>query len=228
MSISAPNYLPATEVTRAPLSTTLYRSRLAFLQLTLKRCLDMLGASALVVVLSPLLILISLVVYFADGSPILHRRRVVGPSGEFDAFKFRTMCRGADVILASNAALLAEYQRNFKLRRDPRVTKMGALLRRFSLDELPQLFNVLKGQMSLVGPRMITVPELRKYGDHQNLLLSVRPGLTGYWQVFRRQNVPYDERVRMDVQYLNNWSLALDLAILIRTPLKVLKMEGAV
>jgi len=208
--------------------TDLFTSpRSLHLQFLLKHCLDLLGAMVLLVVLLPVFILTGMLVYFEDGSPIIYRRRVVGVAGEFDAFKFRTMRRNADSILACNSALFAEYQRNFKLSNDPRVTKLGAFLRKFSLDELPQLFNVLQGQMSLVGPRMITAPELEKYGAHKQLLLSVKPGLTGYWQVCGRQNVSYDERVRMDVQYLQNWNLGIDLAILFRTPLKVLKMEGA-
>jgi lipopolysaccharide/colanic/teichoic acid biosynthesis glycosyltransferase len=202
------------------------RQRGFHLQLA-KRCTDVVGAVALVVVLFPAFILTGLLVYFEDGAPIIYRRRVIGPEGEFDAFKFRTMRRNADSILACNPSLLREYQRNFKLVNDARVTRIGSFLRKFSLDELPQLFNVLLGQMSLVGPRMITAPELAKYGSHKELLLSSKPGLTGYWQVFGRQTVSYEERVRMDVYYLKNWSLRMDLAILIRTPLKVLKMEGA-
>src|SRR5260370_25269540 len=117
-----------------------------------------------------------------DRLPIIYRRRVIGTTGQFDAFKFRSMRRDADSILASNPALKAEFERNFKLRNDPRVTRVGAFLRKVSLDELPQLFNVLRGEMSLVGPRMITAPELDRYGPHRQLLLTVKPGLTGYWQ----------------------------------------------
>lgn len=192
-----------------------------------KRCVDLFGAAALIAVLCPVFALIATLVYLEDGSPIFYRRRVVGQAGEFDAFKFRTMRRDADSMLACNPALLVEYQRNFKLLNDPRITRLGSFLRKFSIDELPQLFNALLGQMSLVGPRMITVPELAKYGPHKQLLLTCKPGLTGYWQVFGRQNVSYEERVRMDVYYLENWSLRMDLALLLRTPLKVLKMEGA-
>jgi lipopolysaccharide/colanic/teichoic acid biosynthesis glycosyltransferase len=192
-----------------------------------KRLMDVLGAAVLIVLLVPLFIFATALVYLEDGAPIIHRRRLVGRNGEFDAFKFRTMRRDADLILAGNPTLLAEYQRNFKLLNDPRVTRVGALLRKRSIDELPQLFNVLIGQMSLVGPRMITPPELAKYGAHKDLLLSSRPGLTGYWQVFGRQTVSYEERVRMDVYYLQNWSLAMDFVLLLRTPLRVLNMEGA-
>lgn len=193
----------------------------------LKRLLDIFGAATLIVLLLPLFIFAAVLVFIDDGTPLIHRRRVVGPTGGFDAFKFRTMRRNADFLLATNPALLAEYQRNFKLANDPRITRVGALLRRLSIDELPQLFNVLSGQMSLVGPRMITSPELDKYGPYKTLLLSSKPGLTGYWQVFGRQSVSYEERVRMDVYYLQNWSLGMDLILLLRTPLTVLNMKGA-
>jgi lipopolysaccharide/colanic/teichoic acid biosynthesis glycosyltransferase len=192
-----------------------------------KNSIDFIGATVLITLLLPLFVLIAALVYFEDGAPIIHRRRVVGQKAEFDAFKFRTMRRDADSLLVRDPVLWAEYQRNFKLANDPRVTRFGALLRKLSVDELPQLFNVLIGQMSLVGPRMITPAELEKYGPHKRLLLSCKPGLTGYWQVFARQTVSYDERVRMDVYYLQNWSLGMDLLLLLRTPLKVLNMKGA-
>ena len=175
----------------------------------------------------PVLIVIGLLIVLDDGWPVIYRRRVVGTTGEFDAFKFRTMMRHADSILAANLALKAEFERNFKLKDDPRIIRVGAFLRKLSLDELPQLFNVLRGQMSLVGPRMITAAELDKYGPHKQLLLSVKPGLTGYWQVRGRQNVSYEERVRMDLHYIGSWSLSMDIKILFETPVKALKKEGA-
>ena len=128
-----------------------------------KQIIDLIGSIVLIVLLTPVFVAISLLVYFDDRLPIIYRRRVIGITGEFDAYKFRTMRRDADALLESNSTLKAEYERNFKLTNDPRITRFGALLRRFSLDELPQLFNVLRGQMSLVGPRMITTPELKKY-----------------------------------------------------------------
>lgn len=197
------------------------------LQCIVKRCMDVLGAGVLVVALFPVLIVIGLLVLFDDGWPVIYRRRVLGTTGEFDAFKFRTMRRDADSFLATNPALKAEFERNFKLKDDPRVTRAGAFLRKLSLDELPQLFNVLRGQMSLVGPRMITAAELHKYGPYKQLLFSVKPGLTGYWQVRGRQNVSYEERVRMDLHYIGTWSLAMDIRILFETPMKTLKREGA-
>jgi lipopolysaccharide/colanic/teichoic acid biosynthesis glycosyltransferase len=121
----------------------------------------------------------------------------------------------------------AAFRDNFKLKSDPRVTKLGTILRRLSLDELPQLFNVLIGQMSLVGPRMITAAELEKYGEHQSLLLTVKPGLTGYWQVHGRQEVTYDERVRMDIEYIRSRTLRKDLRLLLLTPIRVLRGRGA-
>jgi lipopolysaccharide/colanic/teichoic acid biosynthesis glycosyltransferase len=193
----------------------------------LKRGLDVFGALALLTFLLPVLLIIAILVLLEDGRPVVYRRRVLGRQGEFDAFKFRSMRSDADLILASDPALRTEFERNFKLKHDPRVTKTGAFLRKYSLDELPQLFNVLRGQMSLVGPRMITAPELQKYGAYQNLLLSCKPGITGYWQVRGRQNVSYEERVRMDMYYIENWSLGMDLRILADTPLKVLRKEGA-
>lgn len=196
-------------------------------QLFFKRCVDVLGAAVLIFLLFPIFVLISLLVVLEDGWPIIYRRRVIGINGQFDAFKFRSMRRDADAILAADPALKAEFERNFKLKYDPRVTKIGTFLRKVSLDELPQLFNVLRGQMSLVGPRMITAPELDKYGPHRQLLLTVKPGLTGYWQVRGRQSVSYEERVQMDVYYIRNWNVGMDIKILAWTPLKVLKREGA-
>lgn len=197
------------------------------LQRLMKVCLDFAGAAALLVFLGPLLLVVGLVVFFDDGWPILYRRRVLGRKGEFDAYKFRTMRRGADLLLAADPKLKAEFENNFKLKNDPRLTRSGAILRRYSLDEMPQFLNVLAGQMSLVGPRMITPPELEKYGVHRETLLSVRPGMTGYWQVSGRQEVAYADRVRMDVYYIKNWSLWMDFNILLRTPSTVFQRKGA-
>jgi len=192
-----------------------------------KRVIDFLGSAVFILLLSPLFLALTCLLLLADGVPVIYRRRVVGPRGEFDAYKFRTMIRDADAVLASNSQLNEAFTEQFKLRSDPRVTRMGACLRKYSLDELPQLLNVLKGQMSLVGPRMITSAELQKYVPYGALLLTVRPGMTGYWQVEGRQEVSYAERVRMDVYYITNWSLWLDLKILLRTPSKIIRTQGA-
>jgi lipopolysaccharide/colanic/teichoic acid biosynthesis glycosyltransferase len=196
-------------------------------QRTAKRMLDLCGAAFLLALFAPLILVLALLVKLGDGGPVFYRRRVVGRGGEFDAFKLRTMRTDADTILRHDPQLRAEYEQNFKLRDDPRVTRVGGVLRRYSLDELPQLFNVLMGTMSLVGPRMITAPELTKYGDRKEILMRVKPGLTGYWQVNGRQETSYAERIHMDTYYVENWSFWLDVKILLLTPLKVLKGEGA-
>jgi lipopolysaccharide/colanic/teichoic acid biosynthesis glycosyltransferase len=196
-------------------------------QVIVKRCLDVLGAAIGLLLLSPLFLLIAVLVKLHDRGPILYRRHVLGISGSFDAFKFRSMRIDADTMLHNDSTLRQRFEQDFKLKDDPRITRIGAVLRRHSLDELPQLVNVLLGQMSLVGPRMITAPELKKYGDDRRLLLSVKPGLTGYWQVCGRQNVGYQKRVEMDVYYIRHWSLNLDLKILLLTPWKVLQGDGA-
>jgi lipopolysaccharide/colanic/teichoic acid biosynthesis glycosyltransferase len=196
-------------------------------QRELKRIMDVLGSLMLLILLSPLFLIVGLLILLTDGAPILFRRRCVEPHGEFDAFKFRTMRRDADHVLQSDQRLRHAFERNFKLKSDPRVTRLGAVLRKFSLDELPQLINVLRGEMSLVGPRMITAPELEKYGGYRQLLLSVRPGITGYWQVYGRQEVSYEERVRMDVEYIRKWTLGTDLKLLWLTPWRVILGRGA-
>jgi lipopolysaccharide/colanic/teichoic acid biosynthesis glycosyltransferase len=193
----------------------------------LKAAMDAVGSLVLIVLLAPVFLTISVLVLMMNGKPLIYRRRVIGPSGEFDAFKFRTMQRNADRMLESDEILYQAFQENYKLKLDPRVTRLGAILRKFSLDELPQLFNVLMRQMSLVGPRMITAAELEKYGEYQDLLLTVKPGLTGYWQVYGRQEVSYSERVHMDVEYISNWTAWLDIKLLFLTPLRVIRGKGA-
>jgi lipopolysaccharide/colanic/teichoic acid biosynthesis glycosyltransferase len=192
-----------------------------------KRVIDIVGSVLIIPFLAPLILLLCILVRIVDGSPVIYRRRVIGLNGEFDAYKFRTMRRDADAMLASDSTLRRAFEDNFKLKSDPRVTRLGSWLRKYSCDELPQFFNILKGEMSLVGPRMITAAELSKYGPYQELLLTVKPGLTGYWQVKGRQNVSYEERVQMDVNYITNWSLSLDFLILLQTPAKVIQTEGA-
>ncbi len=192
-----------------------------------KRVIDWLGSVVLVFLLSPLFLALACLILLVDGTPVIYRRRVIGPGGEFDAYKFRTMIRDADAILAADLQLSEAFAQQFKLKADPRVTLIGAWLRKYSFDELPQLLNVLKGQMSLVGPRMITSAELQKYAPYEALLLTVKPGITGHWQVEGRQEVSYNERVRMDIYYITNWSLWLDLKILMRTPSKIIRAHGA-
>jgi len=190
--------------------------------------MDRLGSLALLALLSPLLLFVALLVSFTSPGPILYRRRVVGLGGsEFDALKFRTMVVDADQRLRNDEGLQERYDVNWKLRDDPRLTPVGSFLRRTSLDELPQLFNVLAGQMSLVGPRMIAPDEATKYGPYLARRLDVKPGITGLWQVSGRNELDYDQRVKLDLEYIENWSLLLDLSILARTIPAVLSMRGA-
>lgn len=209
------------------LGPAIERMKMSRADRALKRTLDACGAFVLLVILSPIILIASLLVKAQDGGPVFHRRRVVGPKGEFDAFKLRTMRVDADQILARDPELRREFEVNFKLKKDPRITPIGNFLRKSSLDELPQFWNVLKGEMSLVGPRMITPAELQKFGAAGWIYSCMRPGVTGYWQVQGRQNVSYDERVQMEEFYVRNWSLVLDLKILIKTPLRVLRGAGA-
>lgn len=196
-------------------------------QVFLKRSLDVILVLLTLPLWLPVIFLLGGLVKFGDLGPMFYRRRVAGVAEDFDAFKLRSMRVDADQWLSRHPDLLKAFQKNFKLKDDPRVTRLGRFLRRYSLDELPQLFNVLKGQMSLVGPRMISPPEIEKYGLYRRLIFSVKPGLTGYWQVSSWQEVSYEERVKMDVFYVQNWSLWLDLKILVKTVWKVLRREGA-
>jgi lipopolysaccharide/colanic/teichoic acid biosynthesis glycosyltransferase len=196
--------------------------------LAVKQAVEFGLALTIFVALLPVMAAVALAVKATSRGGVIHRRRVTGRGGaHFDAYKFRTMVPDANEWIRNDAALLERYHAKCKLADDPRVTSVGRLLRKFSLDELPQLVNVLKGQMALVGPRMISPEELAKYGPHAERLLTVRPGLTGLWQVSGRQSTTYDRRVELDMHYIEQWSLGLDLAILARTPLAVVRGRGA-
>jgi exopolysaccharide biosynthesis polyprenyl glycosylphosphotransferase len=194
----------------------------------LKAVLDYALAVPGLILLSPFLVLVALAVKLDSPGSVIYRRRVMGTGGrEFDAFKFRTMHTNGDEILAACPELKARLENNHKLEDDPRVTRVGRVLRRFSVDELPQLFNVLRREMSLVGPRMISPPEMAEYGKWGMNLLTVKPGLTGLWQVSGRADVSYEERVRLDMHYIRNWTIWLDLQLLMRTIPAVFKGRGA-
>ena len=195
----------------------------------LKRALDM-GAALLALLLSaPLLLLIAALIWLEDDGPVVYTRQVIGERGRlFTMYKFRTMCERAEELLQQDAALMAEYQRqHFKLRSDPRVTRLGQTLRKYSLDELPQLFNILLGQMSLVGPRAVPLIEIEQFGEVAALRAWVRPGLSGLWQVSGRSDTTYAERIRLDRDYVERCSLGLDLRILLRTLPAVARGVGA-
>lgn len=194
----------------------------------IKYALDRMVVALLIVLLGPIWLLVAALVRLSSPGPVIHRRRVLGCGGApFDAFKFRTMVADADRRLRDDPALYDEFVRQMKVRDDPRLTPVGRWLRRTSLDELPQLFNVLRGEMSLVGPRMIAPEEADKYGAFLARRLSVRPGITGLWQVSGRQDVDYARRIELDREYLDRWSLWLDLGILLKTIPAVLTMRGA-
>jgi exopolysaccharide biosynthesis polyprenyl glycosylphosphotransferase len=194
----------------------------------LKNLMDYSIALIALVALSPVLALTALLVKLDSPGPIIYRRRVMGVNGkQFDAFKFRTMDTRSEQILRSNPEMMREYLENFKIKVDPRITRIGKFLRKSSIDELPQLVNVLCGQMSVIGPRMITPEELDKYNQWAYNLLTVKPGITGLWQILGRSDVSYDERVRIDMYYIRNWTIWIDLQILVKTIPAVLAKRGA-
>jgi exopolysaccharide biosynthesis polyprenyl glycosylphosphotransferase len=202
--------------------------RLAGPDKILKALLDYGITIPALILASPLMLLIAILIRLDSPGPVIHRRRVMGVSGtQFFAYKFRTMHQNGDEILARYPDLQAELEKNHKLKDDPRITRVGRVLRKFSLDELPQLFNVLKRQMSLVGPRMISPEEMKEYSRWGINLLTIGPGITGLWQVSGRSDVGYEERVRLDMQYIRNWSIWLDLQLLFSTIPAVIRGKGA-
>jgi exopolysaccharide biosynthesis polyprenyl glycosylphosphotransferase len=217
LSVKSLGYVPLISVNKV---------RLSELEAGMKLCLDLVASTLGLILIAPLMGVIALAVRLDSPGPVIYRRGVLGRGGiPFDAFKFRTMyLNGNDLLTPEQRAELAA---NCKLKNDPRITRMGRFLRKYSLDELPQLINILRGQMSLVGPRMITPDEKNKYGKWDMNLLTVKPGLSGLWQISGRSDVSYEERVRLDMQYIRNYTIWLDLQILVRTFLVVLKGKGA-
>ena len=203
-------------------------SRLARLQLRL----DQFAALLLLLLFAPLMAVIALLVWRRDGAPVLFGHYRIGQHGRpFRCLKFRSMYLDSGAMLREllerDPAARAEWERDHKLSDDPRITPIGHFLRRTSLDELPQLFNVLRGEMSLVGPRPITLAELPRYGQVRWHYLSVRPGMTGLWQVSGRNDTTYDERVELDREFVEQHSLRLRLSILLRTLRVVIRGSGA-
>ena len=197
----------------------------------LKWAFDQTAALVLVILLTPLLCALAIMVR-RDGGPALFRHRRIGAGGRmFDCIKFRTMVVNADEVLRKkikvDAQVAAEWAATQKLRDDPRVTRIGSFLRRSSLDELPQLLNVLHGEMSLVGPRPIVQAEVARYGSDIEYYYAAKPGLTGLWQVSGRSDMSYARRVRLDVWYVRNWALWHDVAILFKTIPAVFLQRGA-
>ena len=194
----------------------------------LKRAIDLLLTTTGLVTLLPLMLVIAIAIKLDSPGPVLYRQRRIGKHGRaFAMYKFRSMCLGADQRLAELRAHNEATGPLFKIRQDPRLTRVGKVLRRWSLDELPQLLNVLRGEMSLVGPRPPLPSELADYEDWQMARLRATPGLTGLWQVSGRSEVPFHDMVRLDLHYVRNWSIGLDLEILARTIPAVLTNRGA-
>jgi exopolysaccharide production protein ExoY len=197
-----------------------------------KRAFDMLAAAFLIVLLAPLMLMIAALIVGAEGGPFFIRHRRVGRNGqEFSCLKFRTMVKNADEILvqylARDPVAAMQWQANRKLVDDPRITQLGNVLRKSSLDELPQLFNIVRGEMSLVGPRPIVRDEAVNYGSAFDDYTRARPGLTGLWQVKGRSNTSYEERVKLDCEYVSTWSFRQDIVILLMTVPSVLTAKGS-
>mgnify|MGYP000845052109 FL=1 len=197
-----------------------------------KRIIDIIGSIIGILILIPTALIIYLArkVLKEDKGPLFYEQLRYGKNGKvFRLYKFRSMCIGADKklkeYLENNDEAREEFEKTHKLQNDPRITKIGNFLRKSSLDELPQMINILKGDMSFVGPRPVVEKEVEEYGTNKDKFLSVRPGLTGYWQVNGRSNTTYEERMKMELYYVDNCSLWLDIKIFFKTFITVFKKE---
>lgn len=198
----------------------------------LKRALDVVGAAVGLAVFSPLFLFTAILVKLDSPGPVFFKHKRLGAGGKLiEIYKFRTMLVNAEEVLREllqrDPTLKAEFERVFKLKDDPRITRFGRSLRKTSLDELPQFINVFKGELSLVGPRPIVPLEIERYGPYGRLLLRVPPGVTGLWQVEGRSDTDYEERIKLDMYYINNWSLWLDVLTILKTVPAVLAKRGA-
>ncbi len=198
----------------------------------MKRGVDILGAIIGFIIFSPFFILIPILYGFGDGrGPVFFKQKRIGRNGKvFYIYKFRSMVINADKKLKEDKKLYTKYiENNYKLEphEDPRITGIGKFLRKTSLDELPQFINVIKGEMSLVGPRPVVEEELLEYGEKKEKFLSAKPGVTGYWQVSGRSDIGYPERVDIELYYVDNQSILLDLKILVLTAIQVVMRKGA-
>jgi exopolysaccharide biosynthesis polyprenyl glycosylphosphotransferase len=219
------------EIEGTPL-LTVPRGRLSRSSLWLKRALDLAVGSLALVILSPLLALCALAIKLDTPGPVLFRQRRVGRDDQpFEVFKFRSMCDGADVQKQTIAQLNLHGGGTdtgmFKIRSDPRVTRVGKILRRYSLDELPQFINIVRGEMSLVGPRPLIENEDRQVEGRYRRRLGLKPGLTGLWQANGRSEIPFEEMVSLDYLYVTNWSLWGDIKLVMRTFSSVFRGSGA-
>jgi exopolysaccharide biosynthesis polyprenyl glycosylphosphotransferase len=194
----------------------------------IKEIIDIVLGTIGLILFSPLFIIIAILIKLDSEGPIFYKHLRVGRYGKpFYLWKFRTMYKDADKILDKYPEIKKEFEKEFKLKNDPRVTRIGKFLRKFSLDEIPQIFNILKGEMSIVGPRPVTFKELEKYGEYKDEVLRVKPGLTGLWQVSGRSDLDYARRIALDLYYIQNWSLLLDIKIILKTIPAVFLGKGA-
>ena len=198
-------------------------------RLTLKRVFDVILSLILIIILSPCMLFLSILISLTSQGPIIFQQKRVGLGGrEFNIYKFRTMVCNAEYLLNDfTAEQQLEFQSICKLKNDPRVTPLGRILRKTSLDELPQFLNVLRGEMSIVGPRPVTPEELNKFGDHVDFLLSVKPGITGLSQISGRNNLPFEHRIQLDLKYIEACSIYLDVKIVFQTLPMVFSCQGA-
>lgn len=207
---------------------------LKYVNIILKRCIDILGAVVGIAILIPLTIVIFLTnLISGEKGPIFYSHKRIGKDGKyFKMYKFRTMVVDSEArlkeLLENDEEARKEWEENRKLRNDPRITKIGNFLRKTSLDEFPQFVNVLKGEMSLVGPRAVVDDEIEKFGMLKEKVLSVKPGVTGYWAANGRSDTSYEERVVMEATYVDKFSIIMDIKILFKTVISVIKKEGAV
>ena len=195
-----------------------------------KRCFDFILSLLLSIIAFPFFLIIAILIKFDSKGPVFFINNRVGKNGKrLPLLKFRTMVDGAeDMIKDFTPEQKKEWEENYKLEHDPRITKVGRFLRKTSIDELPQLYNILVGQLSFVGPRPVTTDELEKYGDNKSKVLSVVPGLTGWWACNGRSNVSYEERMQLELYYVEHASIGLDIKIMFKTIGVVFTHEGAV
>ena len=195
-----------------------------------KRVIDVILASIALILLSPLFAIIAIAIKIDSKGPVFFAHKRIGKNGNIiKLYKFRSMVINAEELIKSfTPEQMREYKENYKLTNDPRITKVGKFLRKTSLDELPQLINIINGDLSIIGPRPVVADELEKYGVNKDKFLSVTPGLTGYWAANGRSNTTYEQRMEMELYYIDNLSLKMDIKVFFKTILSVVKKEGAI
>lgn len=196
----------------------------------IKRTTDFVLATLALILLLPVFAIISIAIKLESKGPVFFKHTRIGKNGKIiKLYKFRSMVVNAEELIKSfTPEQMKEYKENYKLTDDPRITKVGKILRKTSLDELPQLLNIIKGDLSIIGPRPVVAEELKKYGYNIDKFLSVTPGLTGYWAANGRSNTTYEQRMQMELFYIDNMSLKMDIKVFFKTILSVVKKEGAI